>query len=45
LIVDLFIWALTLIPVPQVAPYARASGVLAWIAVVLLTIILLHPQL
>ena len=38
LIVDLFLWFLSLLPVPQITPFAWASGWLAWIAVLLITI-------
>jgi len=38
LIVDLFLWFLSLLPVPQIAPFNWASGWLAWIAVILITV-------
>lgn len=38
LVVDLFLWFLSLLPVPQIAPFNWASGWLAWIAVLLITI-------
>lgn len=43
LIVCLFMWFLALLPVPQIAPFGWASGWLAWIAVVLLTVFLFVP--
>ena len=43
LIVDLFLWFLSLLPIPQVAPFGAASGWLAWIAVVLLAVFLFVP--
>lgn len=41
LVVDVFLWLLTLLPVPALEPYGRASGWLAWFAVVILTAIVL----
>ena len=38
LVVDLFLWFLSLLPVPQVSQFTWASSWLAWIAVVLITI-------
>lgn len=38
LIVDLFLWFLSLLPVPQIQPFSWASGWLAWIAVLLITV-------
>ena len=43
LIVTLFLWLLSLLPIPQVAPWSAASGWLAWIAAVLLTCFLFVP--
>ena len=43
LIVDLFLWFLTLVPVPQAAPYSGARPWLAFIAVFLLTLHLFVP--
>lgn len=40
LIVDLFLWFLSLIPVPQASQFAWASAWLAWIGMLLLTLIL-----
>jgi hypothetical protein len=43
LVVDLFLWFLALLPVAQ--PYGWASGWLAWIAALLLTVFLFVPGL
>ena len=43
LIVDLFLWFLTLVPVPQAAPYANARPWLAYIAVLLITLHMFVP--
>lgn len=45
LIVDLFLWFLSLLPVPQVTQFSWASSWLAWIAVLLLTLFLFMPGL
>lgn len=45
LIIDLFLWFLTLVPVPQASQFGWASGWLAWIAVLLLTLFLFVPGL
>jgi len=45
LIIDLFLWFLSLMPVPQVTPFNWASGWLAWIAAVLITAFLFVPGL
>jgi len=45
LIVTLFLWFLSLLPVPQVTPFAWAGGWLAWIAVLLLVLFLFVPGL
>lgn len=45
LIVDLFLWFLSLMPVPGVSTYAWASSWLAWIAAVLLALFLFVPGL
>lgn len=45
LVVDLFLWFLTLVPVPQAAAFGWASSWLAWIAVLLLTLFLFIPGL
>ena len=45
LIVDLFLWFLSLLPVPQVTPFGWASNWLAWIAVLLLSLFLFVPGL
>jgi hypothetical protein len=39
LIVDLFLWFLTILPVPPLAQYHAASSWLAFIAVVILTVL------
>jgi hypothetical protein len=38
LIVDLFLWFLALLPVPQLDPWRPATGWLAWIAAILITL-------
>lgn len=43
LVVDLFLWLLALLPVPQVAAYSWATSWLAWIATVLLTCFIFVP--
>jgi hypothetical protein len=43
LVVTLFLWLLSLLPVAPVAAYPWASSWLAWIAVVLLTAFLFVP--
>lgn len=43
LIVDLFLWFLSLLPVPTITNYAWASSWLAWIAVMLITAALYVP--
>lgn len=43
LIVDLFLWFLSLLPVPQASHFNWATSWLAWIAVVLLAIFVLLP--
>lgn len=45
LIVDLFLWFLSLLPFPQIAPLGVATGWLAWIAVLLLALFLFIPGL
>lgn len=40
LVVDLFLWFLSLLPVPQATAFSWASAWLAWIAVVLVTLAL-----
>lgn len=35
-VVDMFLWGLTVLPVAQLEPFRWSSGVLAWIAVLLL---------
>lgn len=45
LIVDLFLWFLSLLPVPQVHQFNWASAWLAWIAVLLLALFLFVPGL
>jgi hypothetical protein len=42
-VVDLFLWFLALLPVPQVAQFGWASSWFAWIAALLLTIFLFVP--
>ena len=45
LIVDLFLWFLSLLPIPQVGTFNWASSWLAWIAAVLLALFLFVPGL
>jgi hypothetical protein len=45
LVVDLFLWFLSLLPVPQAATFNWASSWLAWIAVLLLALFLFIPGL
>lgn len=45
LIVDLFLWFLSLIPVPQASQFGWATSWLAWIAVLLLALYLFVPGL
>lgn len=46
LVVTLFLWLLSLLPVPAMAPWGvMASGWLAWIAVLLVTLFLFLPAL
>ena len=44
-VVCMFIWFLSIVPVPQVGPYVWASNWLAFIAVLLLGIFLFMPGL
>jgi len=43
LVVDLFLWFLALLPVPQVSQFSWASSWLAWIAALLITLFLFMP--
>lgn len=43
LIVDLFLWLLALLPIPQATQFNWATSWLAWIAVVLVTVSLFMP--
>lgn len=45
LIIDLFLWFLALLPVPQASQFSWATSWLAWIAVLLLALILFVPGL
>jgi len=45
LIVTLFLWLLSLLPVPQVTPFAWAGNWLAWISMVLLTLYIFLPAI
>jgi len=45
LIVDLFLWFLSLIPVPTASQFSWATSWLAWIAAVLLAAFLFVPGL
>jgi hypothetical protein len=42
-IITLFLWFLSLLPVPQVAPFGWAGNWLAFIAVLLLAVFLFMP--
>ena len=44
-VVNMFLWFLSCLPVPQVAPYGWASNWLAFIAVLLLGLFLFLPAL
>jgi hypothetical protein len=44
-VVDMFLWFLTNLPVPQAAPYGWASGWLGFIAVLLLGLFIFVPGL
>jgi hypothetical protein len=44
-VVDLFLWFLSCLPVPQMQPYGWASNWLAFIAVLLLGLFLFVPAL
>lgn len=43
LVVDLFLWLLANLGVPPAASYPAASGWLAWIAAILLTVFIVLP--
>jgi len=43
LVVDLFLWFLSLLPVPAANQFSWATSWLAWIAAVLLTLFLFVP--
>lgn len=44
LVVDLFLWFLSLLPIPSPpGPFSWAASWLAWIAAVLITVILFMP--
>lgn len=45
LIVDIFLWFLSLLPIPATSQFAWSTSWLAWIAVVLLTLFLFAPGL
>ena len=45
LVIDLFLWFLALLPVPQAVPFNWATSWLAWIAVLLITLIIFVPGL
>lgn len=45
LIVDLFLWFLSLLPIPALPNYTWASAWLAWIAAALITAVLFVPGL
>jgi Fe2+ transport system protein B len=43
LVVDLFLWFLSLLPIPQATAFNWAASWLAWIAAVLLTLFIFLP--
>jgi hypothetical protein len=43
-IMTMFLWFLTVLPVPQIAPFSWTSNILAWIAVLLLGLTILLPM-
>lgn len=45
IVVTLFLWFLTLVPVPPLAPYAGASNWLCFVWAVLVTLYLFMPAL
>jgi hypothetical protein len=45
LVVDLFLWFLSLLPVPPVNQFSWVTSWLAWIAVLLLSLFLFVPGL
>lgn len=45
LIMTLFLWLLSILPVPQITPYGWASNWLAFISVLLITLFLFAPGL
>jgi hypothetical protein len=45
LVVDLFLWLIALLPVPQMGQFSWATSWLAWIAMLLVTLILFMPHL
>jgi len=45
LVVTLFLWFLSLLPIPQATGFTWATGWMAWIAVVLITVFLFAPGL
>jgi hypothetical protein len=44
-IMVMFLWFLTILPLPQVQPYTGAGGVLAFVAVLLLGLAIYAPAL
>ena len=44
-VMTMFLWFLTILPVPEVAPFSPYSNILAWIAVMLLGLFILVPAL
>jgi Flp pilus assembly protein protease CpaA len=43
LVVDLFLWFLSLLPVPGMSQFNWATSWLAWIAVLLITLVIFMP--
>jgi hypothetical protein len=44
-VVTMFLWVLTLLPFPPLAPYARGSDFLAFVSVLLLAMFIFLPGL
>lgn len=44
-VVVMFLWLLTILPFPPLAPYAAGSGFLAFVAVLLLGLFIFMPGL
>ena len=44
-VMTMFLWFLSVLPVPQMAPFNWSSGILAWIAVLLVGLFIFMPAL